>query len=563
MQRPASLALLSAVCCWTVAAAGSVPRGVGPEFVSHYQNKDAFTCIANPSITIPWDRVNDNTCDCPDGSDEPGTAACAFIDPLSPEQPLIGSPSGTTNATRSLPGFWCQNKGHIGAYIPFSYVNDGVCDYDVCCDGTDEHSHPTGIKCENRCGPIGKEYRRLADERKKNVAKALVKKKDMIKEAAELLQQAEARVTALERDIKNLETKKEELQRKYNQVQSEEQGKLVKSEGGAGGKLGVLVGLAKERVEELREALRLVTEDREALRAKRDELEAILKQLKDGHNPDLEDEGVKAAVQAYEDYAAREASADQLEFLESDVREILKEDDETNGVNWKAFDEHRDDTDILYNFDAYIPPFIRGVIHDKLQVIRKWLMDNGMIADETKTGSESSAVRAAREAVEAADQELGNKERELQQERADLQKDYGPSGIFRSLKGKCAEIDAGEYTYELCWLDKTMQKSKKGHAATNMGNFERIEIAMADDDERVDGKSLGTGPRMVMRYENGQTCWNGPQRRTNVWLGCAEKEEIWRVTEAEKCVYKMEVGTPAACEDEEPAANDSGKKDEL
>lgn len=30
MQRPASLALLGAVC-WTVAAAGSVPRGVGPE----------------------------------------------------------------------------------------------------------------------------------------------------------------------------------------------------------------------------------------------------------------------------------------------------------------------------------------------------------------------------------------------------------------------------------------------------------------------------------------------------------------------------------------------------
>lgn len=190
-------------------------------------------------------------------------------------------------------------------------------------------------------------------------------------------------------------------------------------------------------------------------------------------------------------------------------------------------------------------------------------MDNGMIADEAKTGSESSAARAAREAVEAADQELGNKERELQQEKTDLDKDYGPSGIFRSLKGKCAEIDAGEYTYELCWLDKTMQKSKKGHAATNMGNFERIEIAMADEDERVDGKSLGSGPRMVLRYENGQTCWNGPQRKTNVWLGCAEKEEIWRVTEAEKCVYKMEVGTPAACEDEEPAAPKDSGKDEL
>jgi protein kinase C substrate 80K-H len=78
----------------------------------------------------------------------------------------------------------------------------------------------------------------------------------------------------------------------------------------------------------------------------------------------------------------------------------------------------------------------------------------------------------------------------------------------------------------------------------------------------VDGKSLGSGPRMVMRYNNGQTCWNGPQRRTDVWLGCAEKEEVWRVTEAEKCVYKMEVGTPAACEYEGEAIN-SQPKDEL
>lgn len=550
-----------------------------------------FACIANPSITISLDRVNDNTCDCPDGSDEPGTAACAFIDPLSPEQPLIGSSSGTTNATRSLPGFWCNNKGHIGTYIPFAYVNDGICDYDVCCDGTDEFGHLNGVKCENRCAEIGKEYRRIAEERKNNVAKATVKKQEMVKEALALRQRAEARVVALEKDIKLLEAKKDDLERKYAQAQSEDRGKLVKSEGSAGGKLGVLVGLTKDRVEELREALRLVTEDRESMRSKKNELEAILKQFKEDYNPNFNDEGVKSAVKSFEDYAAREASADQSEFLESDINEILKEDDETNGVNWKAFEELGDDTDIrkhyqlipivalflflffcqvadsktlflVYDFDAYIPPFIRGVVHDKIKVVRKWLIDNGMIADAANDGSESSAVKAAREATEAAEQELGNKNRDLEQERSDLQKDYGPSDIFRAIQGKCAEIDAGEYTYELCWLDKTLQKSKKGHASTNMGNFEGIEIGIADDDERVDGKSLGSGPRMVMRYENGQACWNGPQRRTIVWLGCAEKEEIWRVSEAEKCVYKMEVGTPAACEYEEAVKN-SDKKDEL
>ena len=53
--------------------------------------------------------------------------------------------------------------------------------------------------------------------------------------------------------------------------------------------------------------------------------------------------------------------------------------------------------------------------------------------------------------------------------------------------------------------------------------------------------------RLVQRYENGQACWNGPKRSTTVVLACAEKEEIWRVVEVEKCVYRMEVGTAAVC----------------
>ena len=129
-----------------------------------------------------------------------------------------------------------------------------------------------------------------------------------------------------------------------------------------------------------------------------------------------------------------------------------------------------------------------------------------------------------------------------------LNTDYGPDDIFRAIKGKCVSIEAGEYTYEQCWLDRTKQKSKKGHGSSNMGNFKRIDREMADEEDRIDGKSLGKGERMVLRYEDGQQCWNGPQRRTDVWLGCAETEELWRVSESEKCVYKMEVGTPAACD---------------
>lgn len=108
--------------------------------------------------------------------------------------------------------------------------------------------------------------------------------------------------------------------------------------------------------------------------------------------------------------------------------------------------------------------------------------------------------------------------------------------------------DSGEYTYEMCWMDKTTQKPKKGGAHTGMGNFVRLERIMVDEEVPPDGKGLGSGERLAMKYENGQHCWNGPARSTTVVLACAEKDEIWKVVEEEKCVYRMEVGTPAVCE---------------
>ena len=73
---------------------------------SFYQDTESFACITNAAIKLSLSQVNDNTCDCPDGSDEPGTAACASIDPLSPGQPLPGSMSGSTNTGNALSLAW-------------------------------------------------------------------------------------------------------------------------------------------------------------------------------------------------------------------------------------------------------------------------------------------------------------------------------------------------------------------------------------------------------------------------------------------------------------------------
>lgn len=297
-----------------------------------------FKCITSPSVVLKSSQINDNSCDCPDGSDEPGTAACAHLDTLSPEQPLPGSATGSTKTTAALPGFWCANEGHIGSYVPFMYVNDGICDYDLCCDGSEEYGHVGGTKCENRCKAIGKEYRRVEEERKKSKERSAESRRALLRDSADLRRRVETKISELRQEISELEVKKVDLQRKFEEVERSERGKVVKDPG-QGGKLGVLLSQAKARVTELRETLDKVLDQRDDLQDRVDKLEDILTKFKEEYNPNFNDEGVKAAVKAWEDYAASNTGSSKDEIADADIMKVLEEDSESNGVNWAEFTE--------------------------------------------------------------------------------------------------------------------------------------------------------------------------------------------------------------------------------
>lgn len=95
----------------------SIVQGVPPWRQHLYEPIDAnsrkWACLNDSSILLEIDQINDGICDCPDGSDEPGTGACGA----------------------SGPQFYCQNNLFIPRFISQSKVNDGVCD---CCDCSDE-----------------------------------------------------------------------------------------------------------------------------------------------------------------------------------------------------------------------------------------------------------------------------------------------------------------------------------------------------------------------------------------------------------------------------------------
>jgi protein kinase C substrate 80K-H len=224
------------------------------------------------------------------------------------------------------------------------YVNDGVCDYELCCDGSDEFAHVGGVQCENRCDEIGKEHRRLEQERRQARERSLKRRRTMVKEARELRRRVEAKVAALKSELEGLKTKQADLQKKYEEVERSERNKVVKTEG-QGGKLGVLVSLAKARVSELRNALDDVLDQRDDLQDRVEQLEDILRKLKEEYNPNFNDEGVKAAVKNWEDYAAGRASEKKSDLADADIMEMLKEDGETSGINWADF-ENPDASDV-------------------------------------------------------------------------------------------------------------------------------------------------------------------------------------------------------------------------
>jgi hypothetical protein len=105
--------------------------GVDPQLLLHFRSAflgNVFRCVSSGE-EFPISHVNDDYCDCKDGSDEPATAACSFL----LKHKFFFCPTTGNNARNKIPSAW---------------VDDGICD---CCDGADEGASEK-VKCPRRCG---------------------------------------------------------------------------------------------------------------------------------------------------------------------------------------------------------------------------------------------------------------------------------------------------------------------------------------------------------------------------------------------------------------------------
>jgi protein kinase C substrate 80K-H len=236
----------------------------------------------------------------------------------------------------ALPGFYCKNKGHIPSYVPFTNVNDGVCDYELCCDGSDEWDGVGGVKCEDRCAKVGKEWRKADEARQKSLNAANQRRRELAVEATRLKKEVEDRIKTLETQIQADEIKVTNLEKSLQEIEKKEKGKVFKG-AGKGGKLTVLSSLAKDRIQELVNNLGRVKNERDTARERIQELEAILTTFKEEYNPNFNDEGVKRAVKAWEDYAAQDRPGPD-EAGDRDVEEILNPGSES-AINWAEYED--------------------------------------------------------------------------------------------------------------------------------------------------------------------------------------------------------------------------------
>lgn len=157
-----------------------------------YRPDHDFECLDGSKL-IPFTWVNDDYCDCGDGSDEPGTTACA---------------NGW---------FYCENAGHKPSYIPSSWVNDGVCD---CCDTSDEYA--SRVQCVNNCSVLGREAR-LEQQKAEQLAREGNKLRlELVAKGKTMKTEHQSRLAKLRVDYEEAELIKKEKEILKTQVEERE-----------------------------------------------------------------------------------------------------------------------------------------------------------------------------------------------------------------------------------------------------------------------------------------------------------------------------------------------------
>lgn len=436
---------------------------------------------------------------CSDGSDEPGTSACPNMK------------------------FHCINTGHTPKDIFSSRVNDKICD---CCDGSDEWG--TDTDCPNTCLEMG----RKAEEEKQRLrelhSSGFQKRQEYSKEGKEKIEESKVSLAEKETQLEDLAKEVEALA--AAKETAEEPERAAKEE-------------HRKRWEDEKEEMRQAERQADA-RFGFDELDTnsdgyvTVDELRIRYELDDDEDGEISEEEALE-YLNQQRSVD-FETFYADTWEGIADKchferpsppppsiqpplapvEEQEKVN--RFDDEEDEDSDDEDYDDEDDEDFQDD-------------DDKMPEYDDATKELISRADEARNAHREADTRKKNLEREIGDLRKYLEINYGVEYEFSPLYNQCYEFTDREYTYKMCAFGKVTQRPKSGGRETNLGNW---------------GKWYGPSNKLysVMRYEDGEKCWNGPSRSATITLTCGLEDQLLSASEPNRCEYAMEFSTPAVCE---------------
>ncbi|KAJ8251323.1 hypothetical protein GJAV_G00220100 [Gymnothorax javanicus] len=482
------LPLLLLSLCVALGAAVEIqrPRGVPLSKRQFYLEDKPFTCL-DGSRTIPFDRVNDDYCDCSDGSDEPGTAAC---------------PNGS---------FHCTNAGFRPAFIPSSRINDGVCD---CCDTTDEYN--SGAVCQNTCKELGRKEREALQKMAEITKEGFLLKQQLIEEAKKARQENQRKVAELQESKKSLEEKVDGLRTVKETAEApekeakerhlkawEEQKAILQLEKDKAKMAEAFLELDDNAdgfvsVDELQTHPELDTDgdgtlsetETQGLLGGADKVdtsafETVWSGLKDKYRSEAQPETPPPVEPPVDEPVDTGADSDMERYPEGELDDEDDDDDDED-------DDHEDD-------DKVPPP-----AHTEDKGAEE---EGAMPPYDEDTQVLISAAQKARDEFGEAERSLREMEDQIKSLEKEISFDFGPSAEFSYLYNQCYELTTSEYIYRLCPFSRVSQKPKYGGSETNLGSWG--SWAGPEDNKYS-----------VMKYEHGTGCWQGPNRSTTVKLSC-------------------------------------------
>ncbi|KAI5963882.1 hypothetical protein KGF57_001157 [Candida theae] len=424
-----------------------------------------WTCLNDTSIILRFDQINDDICDCPDGSDEPGTNAC-------PNPPAK---------------FFCVNEGFFSNYIDQSRVNDGVCDYDLCCDGSDEWKLGG---CENKCEEVNRQFQDYRKEKLAFLKKAAVKKAKTIKIAQHKRQK-------LLNKLNSLEVQVPELKAKINNAKLQAENMEVQDNS--------VFDELREHFGGLADKLELHKRDILHQESKLQALETILDFLSTHYNPNFNDAAVKEVIQKFQEYVSNKEE------------EALEDIHETNQIIIQLVEKAKQMSHSgVKNVDNFAP-----TIPNMIRYYYQLAVDKFLPKPVVEYKSDLSSNELDHE-VEKFEQELERLETKIQIIKEDLSSDYGPDDLLRAYDQTTFTKDLGGYNYRVNLLQGVSQD----------------DIFIGKFKEYKENKVI---------YDQGARCWNGPKRSATVEFACGEGPEIVSVSEPEKCHYYFTIQGESWC----------------